>query len=213
MNRKHIAVLVLALSPLGAQADTVKGEIEQDLAEARQEVRMEMAQARAELDTENLSLDGLQFGREDRKEATRRRNLPKGEITPGGDLLIEGKPVALDARQRRQVLDYRSQVIDLAKTGLDAGERAAMLAIEATDVSLFRLIVGGLTGSLERRVEATVKRELQPMVMQICQRLPALRDSQQALAASVPEFKPYATLDQDAVENCERDMRKDLAAR
>ena len=37
MNRKHIAVLVLALSPLGAQADTVKGEIEQDLAEARQE--------------------------------------------------------------------------------------------------------------------------------------------------------------------------------
>lgn len=170
---------------------------------------MEMAQARADLDSENLSLDGLKFGKHERKEA----NLPKGEITPRGDLLIDGKAVALDAGQRQQMLDYRTQVIVIAKTGLDAGERAAMLAIEATDVSLFRLIVGGLTGSLERRVEATVQRELQPMVLQICHRLPQLRDSQQALAASVPEFRPYATLDSDDVGNCERDLRKDLATR
>ncbi|MFC5569212.1 hypothetical protein ACFPN1_03900 [Lysobacter yangpyeongensis] len=211
MNRKHITTLALAmaLSPLAAQAATVKSEVEQDLDEARQEVRMEMAQARADLDSENLSLDGLKFGKHERTEA----NLPKGEITPRGDLLIDGKAVALDAGQRQQMLDYRTQVIGIAKTGLDAGERAAMLAIEATDVSLFRLIVGGLTGSLERRVEATVQRELQPMVLQICHRLPQLRDSQQALAASVPEFRPYATLDSDDVGNCERDLRKDLATR
>ena len=212
MNRKHIAVLFVALSPLVAQAGTVRTEVAKDLDDARQEVRTEMAQARAELETENLSLDGLNFG-EERDEAARRRNLPKGEITPRGDLLIAGKAVALDAGQRRQVLDYRKQVIDVARTGIDAGERAAMLAIEATDVSLFRLIAGGLTGSLERRVEATVQREIQPMVLQICHRLPQLRDSQQALAASVPEFRPYATLDSDDAENCERDIRKDLASR
>ena len=51
------------------------------------------------------------------------------------------------------------------------------------------------------------------MVLKICHRLPQLRDSQQALAASVPEFRPYATLDNDDVENCERDLRKDMAAR
>jgi hypothetical protein len=213
MNRKHIAALLIALSPLVAQAGTVRNEVAKDLDDARQEIRTEMAQARAELDSENLSLDGLHFGKEGKDEATKRRNLPKGEITRSGDLLIDGKAVAVDARQRRQLLDYRSQVIDIARTGLDAGERAAMLAIEATDVSLFRLIVGGLTGSLERRVEATVQREIQPMVLQICHRLPQLRDSQQALAASVPEFRPYATLDSDDVEDCERDIRKDLAAR
>lgn len=213
MNRKHVAVLFVALAPLVAQAGTVRTEVAKDLDDARQEVHTEMAQARAELETENLSLDGLNFGEEHRDEAARRRNLPKGEITPRGDLLIEGKAVALDAGQRRQVLDYRRQVIDVARTGIDAGERAAMLAIEATDVSLFRLIAGGLTGSLERQVEATVQREIQPMVLQICHRLPRLRDSQQALAASVPEFRPYATLDSDDVENCERDIRKDLASR
>jgi hypothetical protein len=214
MNRKHIAALFVALSPLVAQAGTVRTEVASDLDEARQEVRTEMARERARLENENLALgDGLHFGKSDKDAATKRRTLPKGEITPHGDLLIEGKAVALDARQRRQVLDYRTQVIGIARTGLDAGEQAAMLAIEATDVSLFRLITGGITGSLERRVEATVQREIQPMVLQICHRLPQLRDSQQALAASVPEFRPYATLDSDDVENCERDIRKDLAAR
>lgn len=214
MNRKHIAALLIGLSPLVAQAGTVRSEIAKELDDARREVRTELTQERARLEQENLSLgDGLRFGKDDKDEASKRGSVPKGEITPGGDLLIDGKAVALDAGQRRQLLDYRGMVIDIARTGIDAGEEAAMLAIEATDVSLFRLIVGGLTGSLERRVEATVKQKIQPMVLQICQRLPQLRDSQQALAASVPEFRPYATLDSDDVENCERDVRKDLAVR
>ena len=212
MNRKHIAVLFVALSPLVAQAGTVRTEVAKDLDDARQEIRTEMAKARVELESENLALDGLHFGKENKDQATKRGTVPKGEITPRGDLLIDGEAVAVDAVQRRQLLDYRAQVIGLARTGMDAGEQAAMLAIDATDVSLFRLIVGGLTGSLERRVEATVQREIQPMVLQICHRLPQLRDSQQALAASMPDFRPYATLDSDDVENCERDIRKDLAA-
>ena len=88
---------------------------------------------------------------------------------------------------------------------MDAGEQAAMIAIDATDVSLFRLIAGGITGSLERRVEASVKQNIEPAVLRICRQLPRLRESQQALAASVPEFRPYATLQQDDVDDCEHD--------
>jgi hypothetical protein len=212
MNRKLIAVLILALSPIAAQAGT-RAEGANDLDEARQEVRTEMAQERAKLDSENLSLDGLHFGKDDKRETAKRKARPKGEITPKGDLLVDGKAVAVDAGQRKQLLDYRVQVIDIARTGIDAGEHAAMLAIEATDVSLFRLIVGGLTGSLERRVEATVHRDIQPAVLRICRQLPQLRDSQQALTVSVPEFRPYATLDEHDVEDCERDIRHDLATR
>jgi hypothetical protein len=213
MNRKLFAVLILVASPLAAQA-SVHEEVANDLDQARLEVRTEMAQERAKLDAENLSLDGsLHFGKDDKREAAKRKALPKGEITPQGDLLVDGKPVAIDADQRRQLLDYRAQVIELAKTGIDAGERAAMLAIDATNVSLFRLIVGGLTGSLERRVEAKVQREIKPAVLQICHRLPQLVDSQQALAASVPEFRPYATLQREDAGDCERDVREDLALR
>ena len=214
MNFKHTAILFVALSPLAAHAGTVRGEVSQDLADARAEVRTELAQERAKLDGENISLgDGLHFGKEGKAEAARRRALPEGEITPRGDLLVDGKAIAIDEAQRRQLLDYRMQVIDIAKAGIDAGERAAMLAIDATDVSLFRMIAGAMTGSLERKVESTVRREIQPAVLQICHRLPQLRDSQQALAASLPEFKPYATLGDDDVKDCENDVRNELAMR
>jgi len=81
------------------------------------------------------------------------------------------------------------------------------------DRPLFSLIIGGLTGSLERRVEATVKREIEPGVRRICRRLPALRASQQQLAASLPQFRPYATLEADDVDDCEADIRRDFATR
>ena len=214
MNLKHTAILLVALSPLAAHAGTVRSEVSQDLADARAEVRTELALERAKLDSENISLgDSLHFGKEGKAAAARRRALPEGEITPRGDLLVDGKAVAIDEAQRRQLLDYRAQVIDVAKAGIDAGERAAMLAIDATDVSLFRMIAGAMTGSLERKVESAVRREIQPAVLQICRRLPQLRDSQQALAASLPEFEPYATLDDDDVEDCENDVRNELAMR
>jgi hypothetical protein len=38
--------------------------------------------------------------------------------------------------------------------------------------------------------------------MQICRQLPAMRDTQQQLAASLPAFKPYATLDQADIDDC-----------
>ncbi|HSR64677.1 MAG TPA: hypothetical protein VLM17_03605 [Xanthomonadaceae bacterium] len=212
MSRKHIAFLFAALLPFASHAGP-RPEAGRDLDESRRELRAGMAQERARLDNGNLSLgDGPHFGKGDGDRVAKRKTLPKGEITPGGDLLIDGKAVAIDAGQRRQLLDYRAQVIALAKAGIDAGERAGLLAIDATDVSLFRLIAGGLSGSLERRVQATVQQEIQPAVLQICRRLPQLRASQQALAASVPEFRPYATLEDDAGD-CERDVRNELATR
>lgn len=213
MNPKHAAVLLLAFSPLVANAGTIRSEVKQDLADARAEVRADLAQERARLENGNLSLDGLHFGRDGKREAKALQARPEGEITPVGDLLVGGEAVAVDPAQRRMLLDYRAQVIDIARTGIDAGERAALLAIDATDVSLFRMVVGAMTGSLERRVEATVVREIQPAVLEISRRLPQLRDSQQAIAASLPAFGPYATLEADDVDDCERDVRKELAAR
>lgn len=207
--RIALPLLFTALLPLAAQAG-----VRQDLDEARREIRTEMAQERIRLENENLELgDSFHFGKESGSKDAKRETLPRGEITPKGDLLIEGKAVVIDAQQRRQLLAYRTQIIDLAKFGIDAGERAAMAAIDTTDVSLFRLVIGGLSGSLERRVEATVQQHIAPMVLQICRRLPQVRDSQQVLAASVSQFRPYANLERDDVEDCERDVRDEFATR
>ena len=216
---KSLVVAFLAtLLPLGAQAagsepSAIRTEITQEMAEARREVRVEMAKARAELDSENLSLDqSLYFGKGGKRKSSHQDSLPDAQITPKGDLLIDGKAVAINALQRQQLLDYRGQVIGLARIGIVGGEKVAMAALDATDVSLFSLIVGGLSGSLERRVEATVKQHVQPLVLNICRRLPQVLESQQQLAGSVPQFRPYASLERDDIDDCERDVLKEFAA-
>lgn len=208
------AALCLLL-PLAAQAgvhESPRNDMQRDLVAARTEMRAEMAKARAELDTSNLEVgNNFHFGRDEHSKPSR-DDLPKAEITPRGDFLLEGKAVAVNAEQRGQLLAYRGQVIAIAKTGIDLGERGAKIALDAVDRPILGLIWGGLTGSLERQVEATVKQQIEPGVRRICQRLPALRDSQQRLAASLPQFQPYATLEQKDIDGCEDDVRSGFAS-
>ncbi|HWS79245.1 MAG TPA: hypothetical protein VN205_12815 [Thermomonas sp.] len=217
MNRKlsTIAAVMLACAPLSAaQAhDTQPGigaGIRQELADARKEVRIDLAKAKRELDTDNLRIDnGLQFGDSSRGQ----KNLPRAEITPRGDFLIEGKAQAIDAGQRTQLLAYRGQVIEVAKAGIDIGQRGADAALEAIgNGSWAGLLFGAMTGSLERRIERVVKQEIEPGVRGICRRMPALMGSQQRLASSLPQFRPYATLEKDDVADCEKQIRSEFAS-
>jgi hypothetical protein len=213
------STLLLLVLPFAAPAAPVGGDIAtgigQEMAEARLELRAEMAQAREELRTGNLELDNsLRFSGKDDKHDKRRRgdNVPPAEITPQGDLLVDGKPVEVDARQRGQLLAYREQVIAIALSGIDIGERGAEAALDMMDRSWVSLVFGALTGSLERRVERMVKQQIQPAVMAICAGLPDVMASQQRLASILPAFQPYANLEQADVDNCERDVRNEFAA-
>ena len=112
------------------------------------------------------------------------------------------------------MLVYRGQVIDVAKAGIDIGQRSAEAALDAVgNGSWLGLVFGEMTGSLERRVERTVKQQIEPQVRSLCRQIPALRNSQQQLAASLPQFRPYATLEADDVADCENDIRREFASR
>ncbi|MBD9477586.1 hypothetical protein [Pseudoxanthomonas sp. PXM02] len=219
LRRALMSLLLAGALPLAAQAAAPKdrsidNEISADLAEARDEVRVELAKARRELETGNLEVgDSLHFSKSGRRARDKDPSLPKAEITPAGDFLIDGKPVAINGRQRQELLVYRGQVIEIAKAGLDIGERSAQVALDAVDGGLFSLLVGAMTGSLERRIEKTVMQTVEPGVRQICRSLPALHESQQRLSASLPQFRPYATLEADDAENCEKDVRREFATR
>lgn len=187
----------------------ISGEIREDMDQARREMRADLAAARAELVQGNLELG--QSPAVARRKAPAADAPPKGEITPAGDLLVDGRAVPVDPGQRRQLQAYRAQVVELALLGIDAGEQAAEAAIDAVDHGLFRLLFDAATGRLERRVERTVKRTLAPQIERICHRLPDLLESQRRLADSVPEFRPYATLDPGDVDECAREVRRGLA--
>ena len=213
-----VAALALLL-PLAAQAqpprsaDTgISAEIRRELGDARREVRAELAKAKQDLDTGDLQLqDSLQFGKQAKAKRTAAEKAAAA-ITPQGDLLIDGKPQEIDAGQRRQLLAYRGLVVEIAKVGIDIGQKSADAALDAVDGSWVTLMFGAMTGSLERRIERTVREQVEPGVRGICRMLPRVMDSQQRLAASLPQFRPYATLERDDVADCENNVRREFAS-
>ena len=62
--------------------------------------------------------------------------LPKAEITPQGDLLVEGKAVAVDAAQRQLLLDHRANLVAIAQAGIAIGAQGADLGMQGASLGL-----------------------------------------------------------------------------
>lgn len=163
-----------------------------------------MREAREELARSNISIggdNGIDVNVNGRHVAGHGNdNLPKAEITPQGDLLIENKPVTITPRQRAMLLGYRQQIIGIAEAGMAMGTKGVDLAGKAMKEALGG-VFGGNSDEAQKRIEAE-GRKLEAEAKLICGRLPAMLDAQQQLAASLPEFKPYATMTQDDVDDC-----------
>lgn len=222
MKTLHIlpAALLLLLpiasqaQPLGNPDSGISAEVRQSLAEARKEVHADLAKARRDLQTENLRLDhGIQIGKHGNGKArTAHDVLPVAEITPKGDFLIDGKAQVVDASQRQQLLAYRGLVLDVAKAGIDIGERAAEAVLKEVDGHWVGVVFSALTGSLERRIERTVKQKIEPGARGICRLLPKVMVSQRRLVSSLPKFQPYASLEQRDIDGCEDEIRSEFAS-
>ena len=103
--------------------------------------------------------------------------------------------------------------MEIAKTGIDIGQRSAEAALATVDGSWIGLVFGAITGSLELRIERTVRQEVEPAVRGICRLLPRVMESQQRLSGSLPQFRPYATLERDDIDDCEDGVRREFATR
>ncbi len=171
-----------------------------------------LAAASKELATENISIgDGFNMNINGHKIHRSDEGLPKAEITPQGDLLVEGKAVDVTPAQRQQLLAYRSQIIGIAEAGMAIGAKGADIAGEAMN-GVVGLIFGGKDGekAFEQRMEAQGEK-IKVEAVKLCAQLPGLLAGQQALAASLPEFKPYARMTQEDIDDCGKDDEQNVA--
>lgn len=135
--------------------------------------------------------------------------LPKAEITPQGDLLIEGNTVAIDEAQRKLLLNYRGQIIDIAATGMAIGVQGADLGMRAAGEAMKGIFTGN-TDQIEKNIKAEAEK-LKAQAHLICQRLSPLLATQQRLASSLPEFQPYARIKQKDIDDCMKDLQDGVA--
>lgn len=161
-------------------------------------IQKAMEAAKQELATKNINVNSVHIGD---SRAHSNNSLPKAEITPQGDLLIAGKKVAATPAQHVLLVDYRTQIIGIAEAGMDIGTQGADLGIHAAKAAIW----GALSGKNDKAIEASIKPQtdkIQAAALKLCKRLPELLSSQQKLAAAMPEFRPYARMEQKDVDDC-----------
>lgn len=189
-----------ASAPTGSEPRTALGRtIDEALREARDEIA-----------TENISIGGntdIHIGGasiSSRKPVDADGNpLPEAEISPTGDFLVGGKSVDITPAQRELLLAYRGHVVSLIEAGMAIGVKGADLGMHAAGEAL-KSVFSGETTDFEQRVEAEAA-ELEAEAMQLCDLLPAMLETQQQLAADLAEFRPYATMTAEDIEDCRSD--------
>ena len=124
----------------------------------------------------------------------------KASITPQGDLVIEGRRIAVDDTQRKLLLQYRAGIIDIAATGTDIGMQGADFGLRAAGKAL-RGVLSGDGGKIEDEINADARR-FEASARRICNHLPSLFDAQRQLVAQLPEFAPYAKMEQSDIDDC-----------
>ena len=155
-------------------------------------------QAKQELVTKNIDVNNLHVGNGKHWSSTSRSDA---EITPQGDLLISGKKVEATPAQHALLMDYRQQIVGIAEAGMDVGAQGAELGINAAKQAMW----GAFSGKSDKDVEAAIKpqtEQIKAAALILCKQLPSLLASQQKLAAAMPEFKPYATMEQKDIDDC-----------
>lgn len=181
-------------------------------------VEKAMDEARKEMATENIGISGDMDIRLGSNAHVSRRTprdaqgnpLPKAEISPAGDLLIDGKAVQVDAEQRALLLEYREHVLGIAEVGMVLGAKGADLGMHAAGEAL-KSVFTGQTAEFEQRIEAEAA-QLEAEAMRLCDRLPGMMTTQRELAEALPAFRPYATMTAEDIEDC-RDGRDGSHAR
>lgn len=148
----------------------------------------------------SVSTGGGKISANDKSVTLRVDGLPNAEITASGDLSINGKAVAVDASQRALLQTYHREMNAMTADGIAIGKQGASLAGKAVTEAI-KGAISGKTDDVESKIEAETKK-IEQQALQLCKRLVTVKASQDALATSLPEFKPYATLDQSDVDDC-----------
>ena len=148
----------------------------------------------------SVSTDSGRISTNSKSVTLRVNGLPNAEITATGDLSIGGKAVAVNASQRTLLQSYHREMNAMTADGIAIGKQGAALAGKAVTEAI-KGAINGKTDDVESKVEAEAKK-IEQQAMQLCKRLVTIKASQDALATSLPEFKPYATLGQSDVDDC-----------
>ncbi|WP_157971463.1 DUF2884 family protein [Dyella sp. C9] len=115
---------------------------------------------------------------------------PDAVISETGDLVINGKAVAVDEAQRDMLRRYRGTVVDIHTQGIAAGKAGAALALDSVKGAVQSL--GGSDSNASQKSAEARTAQVKQTGTRICEDVVAIKAAQDQLAAQLPAFQPYA---------------------
>ena len=132
--------------------------------------------------------------------AVHRHGGPDAVVSAAGELAIAGKTVALNAGQKELVTRYFSNASAVRDDGFATGMAGASTALTAIG-SVVSNLANGEPDKIGPEVDAKAAK-IEEHVEKLCRDLRELATTQDALAASLPDFKPYALIVEKEVDDC-----------
>jgi hypothetical protein len=121
-------------------------------------------------------------------------------VSASGALSIDGTPVTVDAAQAQIATRYFASAIALRDDAMKTGAAGASTAATAI-TSVATGLASGNPDSIGDKVDASAAK-VEAAANRVCADVQALAQAQNELAASLAQFKPYATIAAHEVNDC-----------
>jgi len=125
---------------------------------------------------------------------------PEAVLSAAGEISIDGKHLSLDQTQKDLAARYYATASLLREDGFTTGMAGASTAMTAI-TSVFTGLASGDPDKIGPAIEAKAAK-VEAGAEKICVDLRELAATQNALAASLPEFKAYALIGAKDVDKC-----------
>ncbi|HEX6613525.1 MAG TPA: hypothetical protein VF022_06665 [Rhodanobacteraceae bacterium] len=120
-----------------------------------------------------------------------------------GELAIAGKAVPVAPAQRELLQAYHADAVKLQKDGIATGAAGLSTGMHALGAVATGL-ASGKPDSIDAKVNAKADK-VEALARVVCEDLARLYADQGKLAAAVPAFAPYATIESHNVSECHAD--------
>ncbi|TBR39246.1 MULTISPECIES: hypothetical protein [Dyella] len=136
---------------------------------------------------------------------------PMAVISPTGDFTVGGKPVTVTDAQRAQLVAYYNAARAVHDHGIETGMAGAAMGGAALK-GLAEAAVKGDSSKIDSAVNSQTAR-INEAAAKICKDLTQMQSAQDALKASLAEFKPYGEiLESETDGDCSKDASDKKAA-
>jgi hypothetical protein len=135
---------------------------------------------------------------------------PEARVRSGGRLEIDGREVEVTEAQRAELEAYHAAAMQLREHGKQTGIAGAKVGVAAVGAVISGLAKGD-PDSIGPKVAAEAERVKQA-ARKLCEDIGLMRQAQDALAADLAAFRPYATIDAQQEADCRSGLEADGAA-